>query len=385
MKLPLSGITVVDLSRLLPAPLATLFMAQMGARVIKIEEPAVGDYIRWTPPMQGEYSSFFYLLNRGKESVTLNLKEEEGKEILKELVKKSDVLVESFRPGVMDSLGVGYEVLSELNPQLIYCAVTGYGYTKTFYASRAGHDLNYVSINGIVALNGTKKTGPLHLGVQVADIAGGAYMALISVLAALLKRERTGKGEFLDISMTHGSIPLTVMGLGEYFGTGKVPGPEGYTLNGLYPCYRIYKAKDGYVSLAALEPKFWQNFCEAVKRKDLQDKAFATGEEGEKIQRELDEIFISRSVKEWEDLNGKYDFCCEPVNDFDSLLSHPLIRENQIIGRDENNLGFIRFPVSNIRESSLREAPHLGEHTKEVIEEFVEGVDFEELKRKGII
>ena len=383
--LPLSGITIVDLSRLLPAPLATLFMAQMGARVIKIEEPAGGDYIRWTPPMQGDYSAFFYLLNRGKESVTINLKNEKGREIFREIVKKADVLVESFRPGVMDSLGLGYEELSGLNPRLIYCAVTGYGYTKTEYASRAGHDLNYVSINGIAALNGTKQTGPLHLGVQVADIAGGAYMALISVLAALLKREKTGRGEFLDISMTHGSMPLTVMGFGEYLGVGRSPGPEEYTLNGLYPCYRIYRAKDGFVSLAALEPKFWQNFCRAVGREDLLDKAFATGEEGEKIRKELEEIFQSRSVDEWAELNGKYDFCCEPVNDFDALLSHPLVEENKVIGRDENGLGFVRFPLPSLRTDKIESAPHLGEHTEKVLKEFLGEVDFDKLKNEGVI
>ncbi len=383
--LPLSGITVVDLSRLLPAPLTTLFMAQMGARVIKIEDPRGGDYLRWTPPLQGEYSAFFYLLNRGKESVTLNLKEERGREILRRIVRKADVLVESFRPGVMDSLGVGYEDLKGENPGLIYCAVSGYGYTETDFRSRAGHDLNYVSLNGIAALNGTRKEGPRVPGVQIADIAGGSYMALIAILAALLKRERSGKGEFLDISMTHGSMPLAVMGFGEFLGTGKSPGPEEYTLNGLYPCYRIYRAKDGYVSLAALEPKFWQNFCEAVDRRDLLDKAFATGEEGEAVMSELEGIFGERSVEEWARLNGEYDFCCEPVNDFQRLLRHPLVEENDVLGVDEEGRGYVRLPVSSLRVEKPGSVPRLGENTADVLREFVGDIDIEELKRDGII
>ncbi len=382
--LPLEGITVLDLSRLLPAPLATLFMAQMGARVIKIEDPSGGDYIRWTPPLTGKYSSFFYILNRGKESLTLNLKKEEGREIFKKLVEKADVLVESFRPGVMDSLDLGYETLSEINPSLIYAAVTGYGYGETPYLKRAGHDLNYVSINGIASLNGTRETGPLHLGIQVADIGGGAYMTLISVLAALIERSTTGRGKFLDISMTHGSIPFTVMGFAEFIASGKSPGPEGYTLNGLYPCYRIYRAKDGYVSLAALEPKFWQNFCRAVGREDLLDKAFATGKEGEKVREELEKIFKSKTVEEWEKLNEEYDFCCEAVNDFENLLKSPLIRENEVIGKDENGRGFLKFPVRNLRKDEIGEAPDIGRDTEKILKEL--GLDeLESLKKKGVI
>ena len=383
--LPLDGIVILDLSRLLPAPLATLFLRQMGARVIKIEDPAGGDYLRWTPPLQGEYSSFFHILNRGKESITLNLKIEKGRDIFKKLVKFADVVVESFRPGVMDSLGVGYDKLKEINPSLVYCAVTGYGYTSTEYRKKAGHDLNYASLNGIANLNGTKETGPLHLGVQVADIAGGAYLAVISILAALLRRSKTDEGEFLDVSMTHGSMPLTVMGFAEFLGTGHSPGPEDYTLNGLYPCYRIYKAKDGYVSLAALEPKFWQNFCKAIGRDDLLDKAYAVGEEGKRVREELAKIFSSNSVEEWAELNTQYDFCCEPVNDFNKVLEHPLNKENMVLGRDEEGRGILNFPVKNLRDSTIEDPPILGKDTEKILKEFLGEVNFEELRSQGVI
>ncbi len=382
--LPLEGIIVLDLSRLLPAPMTTLFMAQMGARVIKVEDPVGGDYLRWSPPLQGEFSSFFYILNRGKESFTLNLKTDEGREIFKELVEKTDVMVESFRPGVMESLGLGYENLKRINPSLIYCAVTGYGYTETEYRNLAGHDLNYVSANGVANLNGTGETGPFLLGVQVGDIAGGSYMALISILAALFKREKTGEGEFLDVSMTHGSMPLVVMGFGEYLGTGH-NGPESYTLNGLYPCYRIYRAKDGFVSLAALEPKFWKGFCEAVNRDDLLDKAYATGGEGEKVREELENIFLSKTVDEWKELNSNYDFCCEPVNDFSSLFSNPLFKENPVIDKDSEGKGILNFPVSSLRNSEILKAPSLGEHTEKILKEFLPGASYEVLRRKGVV
>ena len=369
--LPLENILVLDFSRLLPGPLATLFLAEMGARVIKVEDPNGGDYIRWTPPLQGDYSSYFYLLNRGKESVTFDLKNSNDIDKIKKIVKKTDVVVESFRPGVMDSLGLGYEELKKINPKLIYCPITGYGHTETKYGKRAGHDLNYVSLNGIASLNGTGETGPITPGVQIADMAGGSYMAVMGILAALIERNSTGKGKFIDISMFHGSIPLTLMAFANQITSKETIGLESYALNGLYPGYKIYKTSDGYVSLAALEPKFWNNFCRAINREDLINSGYETGENGKKTVEILNKIFLSKTTKEWEELNEKFDFCCEPVTTMDKLPDHELVKENQVIGTDNDNLGFLRFPIKNLRRTELSKAEKLGESNSKIEEEFL--------------
>lgn len=370
--LPLDGLTVLDFSRLLPGPLATLFLADLGARVIKVEDPNGGDYIRWTPPLQGEYSSYFYLLNRGKESIAVDLKTDEGKNLIKRVIKKTDVVVESFRPGVMDSLGLGYKEFSKINPSLIYCPVTGYGDTKTKYRKKAGHDMNYISLNGIASVNGTKETGPLPVGVQVADIAGGSYMAVIGILAALIERGISGKGKFIDVSMFHGSIPLVVMAFANQLGMKDDITTENYALNGLYPSYRIYKTRNGFVSLAALEPKFWNNFCKAINRDDLLDAGYETGVKRGEVISVLEKIFISKTSEEWEKLNEKYDFCCEPVNNLSTVLNNELISENTVLGKDTAGKGFIRFPIANLRRENLSEPEKLGESTEKILEEFKE-------------
>jgi len=232
--------------------------------------------------------------------------------------------------------------------------------------------MNFISLNGIASVNGTKETGPLPIGVQVSDIAGGSYMGVMGILAALIERGVTGKGKFVDVSMFHGSIPVTVMVFANQLGLNSDISVEDYALNGLYPSYRIYQTSDGFVSLAALEPKFWQNFCKATNRNDLISIGYETGEKREEYIAVLEELFLSKTTKEWEALNEKYDFCCEPVNNISSVLNNELISENPVIAKDSTGKGVIRFPISNLRRDILSEPEKLGESTDKIIEEFCE-------------
>ncbi|MFP5298723.1 MAG: CaiB/BaiF CoA transferase family protein, partial [Actinomycetota bacterium] len=234
----MSGLKVLDLTRLLPGGYATLLMADLGADVLKVEEPGKGDYIRWTPPVVGTMSSGHIALNRNKRSMTLNLKSDRGRELLADLAATADVLIESFRPGVMERLGVGYGALSERNPGLIYCAISGYGQTGP-RSLAAGHDANYISYAGVLSIVGPDGGPPVLPGVQVGDLAGGGMAAVIGILAALHRRQQTGEGDFVDISMMDGAMSWLTIHAGEFVATGDVPQRERMHLSGRFPCYRV--------------------------------------------------------------------------------------------------------------------------------------------------
>ena len=345
---PLDGILVLDLTRLLPGAFCTLQLADMGAEVIKVEEPGSGDYMRWTPPVVDGQSALFDALNRDKKSVALDLKTEAGRDALLRLVETADVLVEGNRPGVMDRLGLGWATLHERNPRLVMCSITGYGQDGPF-ASRAGHDLNYMAIAGGLGLNGPRDGPPFPLSVQVADIGGGAMQAAVAILGAVVGVQRGGEGRWLDVSMTDGAtgwlaLAFAARAAGERVGRGD------QRLSGRYPCYRVYACKGGgYYSVAALEPKFWSALCEAIQRPDLVDKQYSQELE---TQAEVEKIFASRSRDEWELELSRVDACCEPVLDLDEVASHP-----QIGARRRRDGG------------EHRPAPRLGEHTAEILRE----------------
>src|SRR5437762_1956421 len=272
--MPLTGIRILDLTRLLPGAFCTMLLADMGADVVKIEEPGTGDYMRWTPPLIAGQSALFNALNRNKRSVTLNLKTGEGRDLLLKLADGAAVLVEGNRPGVMDRLGVGWDVLHARNPKLVMCSITGYGQDGPF-ASRAGHDLNYMATAGGLGLSGERGGPPVPLAVQVADIGGGGLQPAVAILAALVAVQRGEGGRWIDASMTDGAATWLALAFAAR-AAGEEVARGDQRLAGRYPCYRVYACRGGgYYSVAALEPKFWIALCEAIQRPDLIERQYS--------------------------------------------------------------------------------------------------------------
>lgn len=368
--LPLEGLKVLDLSRLLPGPYATLVLADLGATVDKLEEPQGGDYLRHMPPMKGDDSALFLALNRNKRSLALDLKSEPGAAALRRLVRRYDVLVESFRPGVLDKLGVGYEALARENPRLVYCAISGYGQTGPDRL-KAGHDLNYIARAGVLAYGGKAGGEPAMPGAQIADIGGGALFALVGLLAALQERQRTGRGRLVDVSMTEGAMAFVHMHLAARLAMGAEGAPLARgreSLNGGYPCYGVYRTQDDrYLSVGALEPKFFQGLCAALERPDLMDGAYDTGEGGRKTRAELERIFGSRPQAQWLELFRGKDLCIEPVLEGDEVLADPQhVARGMFVAAGGTT--HLRTPL-HLGELPLRRPPALGEHTGTILAE----------------
>lgn len=390
MALPLTGIRILDLTRLLPGPLGSQVLVDFGAEVIKIEDTQAGDYIRWQPPMIGEYSALFYSLNRGKKSVKLNLKEEKGKEIFRRLVKEADVLLEGFRPGVMDKLGLGYEELKKINPRLIYCAVTGYGYTGP-YRELAGHDINYLNIAGITSLIGHRDEKPVVPGIQVADIGGGSLWTIIAVLLALRAREITGRGQFCDVAMLDGVLSWLVFPLAIFSTTGQRPVRGGEFLSGGYAFYNIYPTADGkFISLGALEPKFWVEFCRRIGKEEYIDKQYDPKEQNALIA-ELTRMFRQRSQAEWVEFFADNDFCFTPVLEIEGVLSDPQVREREMLVKTQvegKELIMAGIPVklSDTPGVISHQFAKHGEHTRLVLEGLgFSDEEIQEMEKQGII
>jgi len=331
--LPLEGLRVLDLSRLLPGGFCSLLLADFGADVIKVEDTGMGDYIRWSPPFHegvedSAKSALFLSLNRGKRSIRVNLKTEEGREVLLRLARDADVLLESFRPGVLDRLGVGYERLREENPGLVYCAITGYGQDGPL-RDRSGHDMNYLGLVGLLGLTGEAGGPPVQAAGQIADLGGGALMAAFGILAALRERDRSGEGQLVDVSMADGALSCLAMVAARFLAEGVVPRRGHLELAGGLVCYRPYAAADGWVTLGALEPKFWSAWCRGVGREDLVERQFDGP--GSDTQREVEAIFAARTRAEWEAFAGKHDCCLEPVLDLDEALDSALVRAREMV------------------------------------------------------
>ena len=378
--LPLSDLKVLDLSRLLPGGFCSLLLADLGAEVLKVEDTGMGDYIRWAPPYYGTEeqqelgtrSSLYLALNRGKRSVRLDLKSEKGREALLRLVERHDVVLDGFRPGVLDRLGVGYERMRDANPGIVFCAITGYGQDGP-YTQRAGHDMNYLGLVGVLGLTGTKDGPPVQSGGQIADIGGGALMAAFGVMAALHERRRSGEGQMVDVSMADGALSWLALVAGRYFCDGEVPQRGEQQLAGGLACYLPYEAADGWVTCGALEPKFWAAFCGGVERPDLIEAQFAAP--GSQEWGKVAEVFRSRTRAEWKAFNDEHDCCIEPVLDVDEALDSELVRERgMVVEMEQPGLGPIRqlgMPVKMSRTpaDTSRPAPAFGEHTDEVLAE----------------
>lgn len=365
----LSGIRVLDLSRLLPGPYLTMVLADMGADVVKVEDPRVGDYLRAFPPAKGGIAGRFLAVNRGKRSLALDLKAPAGRDALLRMVEKADVVVESFRPGVMDKLGVGYAVLAARNPKIVVCSISGYGQTGP-YVERAGHDLNYIALAGVLAMGGPAGGAPQMPGVQIADLAGGALWGATAILGALVGRDRTGKGAHLDISMTEGALALLAAELGN-LDCGARPTRGTETLNGGLACYGVYKAADDrYLAVGALEPKFWIALNQAIGRPP--NVAELVGDQA-KIRGELAAIFATKPAHEWMELLGKSDCCVEIAAELDELAQHPLHAARDVFFEIDGGEGVgkvmqVRTPVGTPANPSA--PPRLGEHSRAVLGEY---------------
>lgn len=391
----LEGLKVIDLSRLLPGPYCSMVLADLGADVIKIEEPGTGDYSRYQGFKKGgKLRTSFEILNRNKRSMTLNLKTSAGREILKKLCSDADVVLESFRPGVMDRLGVGYETLRALNPKIIYCAITGYGQEGP-YRNRPGHDLNYLGYAGIIDMTGPKGGTPSLIGTQVADLAGGALQGVVGILAALRARDRTGKGQFVDVGMMQASFSLNLLHWAEQMDR---PGQEIHrgdtNLTGRYACYGVYRCGDGrYVTLGALEAKFWENFCNRVGRPEW--IAVHLSEEppvNEKLKKEVTELFLSKPSAHWLGLLEDEDICFGPVQSVKESGEDPQIAASRMVYTAPNSAGeplrhpSLGFQLSETPATHQRPAPGLGEHTVAVLTGLGYGkADVDRLRGEGAI
>jgi alpha-methylacyl-CoA racemase len=370
--LPLAGLEVLDLSRHLPGPFATLVLADLGADVVKVEDPRGGDPLRAIPPLGDGASAAFQALNRNKRSIALDLRAPDGADALVRLARGADVLVESFRPGVLDRLGCGPARLREENPRLVVCSITGYGQDGP-YSALAGHDLGYCAIAGALAPNGPPER-PLPYGVPVADVAGGAWPAVAAILAALVRRATTGQGGYADVSITDGAVAMWTLPLALSHARGAPPARTGETLNGGAACYRTYRTLDGrFVALAALEPVFFGRLCAAVERPDLAARQWEYGGRGPVA--ELEALFATRTRDEWAALGRDHDCCLTPVLEGDEPARDPQLRARGTLVE----LDGARAVASPVRLDGapvpLRRAPRLGEHTAEVLREagFAEG------------
>jgi crotonobetainyl-CoA:carnitine CoA-transferase CaiB-like acyl-CoA transferase len=387
----LSGLKVLDLSRLLPGPFCSMLMADLGADVIKVEDPKIGDYIRWWPPKIGRNSGFHVVLNRNKRSLTLNLKSPEAKVIFEKLAAGADVVLEGFRPGVMAKLGLGYKSLERINPRLVYCAISGYG-ADGVLAHKAGHDVNYLGLSGVLSYSG--KDSPTMSGVQIADLGGGGLLAAFAVMAALYARERLGRGQFVDISMADGAFAWNCLRWGQFIADGKVPKPADDRLNHGLACYNIYQTLDGrYVSLGALEPQFWSSFCRTAGRPQWDTPLyFEPGEHQRELTESVSEFLRQKSQAEWVEHFKDANCCFEPVLNLEEVMESELMKDRaMVVDLIHESWGAYKqlgiAPKFSLTPGSLTSnAPELGEHTRPILEELgYSAAKIEDLKNSGIV
>lgn len=367
--LPLKGIRVLDLSRLLPGPYLTQLMSDMGAEVIKVETPLAGDYARLAPPEMG-LGSLYETVNQDKKSLALNYRNPRGCEIFMKLAATADVVLEGFRPTVADRYGIGYEAVRAVKPDIVYCSLSGYGQEGP-YQQRAGHDLNYLSIGGAVSLNGRPSERPVPYGLPVADLSG-CMLAAIAILGALVGRERNGKGMYLDMALLDGVISwMTPLALSAHF-SGLNVGAGTHPLLGGQACFNVYGTADGkYLTLAALEPHFWGDFCKTIDRTDLIKRQFDPT-----LGPELVAVFGQKTRAEWLALFADTDACVEPVYSVEEMLSDPQVRARGHIRMKDGRPVGMNSPFVFAR-GERSPAPTLGADTRELLGEI--GVDDDEI------
>jgi crotonobetainyl-CoA:carnitine CoA-transferase CaiB-like acyl-CoA transferase len=389
----LVGVKVLDLSWLLPGPFCTQMLADLGADVLKIERPGDGDPARHVRTKFGEHGSTFIMINRNKRSMTLNLKSREGSEIFRRLAGAADVIIEAFRPGVAERLGISYQNLRRDNRKLIYCSLTGWGQDGP-YANLPGHDLNFLAHSGLASVTGHRGGQALPMGIQVGDIAGGALMAAFAIMSALYHRQNTGRGQYIDVAMIDGLMSVAQNLYGEFFSSGVSPDVGTLRLSGGFPGYMIYETKDkkNFV-IATLEEKFWRNFCNLTDRPDLVDLHKSGWDlDRDKMDKELREIFKTKTRDEWTSLLSSEETCCSPVLQFDEVGQDPHVKYRKMFIEgphpDGGTTPQVAFPIkfSDVEPIKPGPAPRLGEHTDEAL--MSAGYTREEIrefKEKGIV
>lgn len=394
---PLDGTTVLDLTRLLPGGFCSQLLADFGADVIKVEDTGAGDYIRHAPPFygpadagggdggpagvgeaedrlnaSGTRSALYLSLNRGKRSIRLDLKSDGGRDAFLRLAEKADVILDGNRPGVVARLGIDYESVRELNPGIVYCAITGYGQDGP-NRDRAGHDIDYLAATGMLGLTGRAGGPAIQPAGQVGDIGGGALPAAFGVMAALFEKQKSGLGQMVDISMTDGALSWLAMVAGRHFADGSVPKRGELELAGGLVCYLTYEAADGWVACGALEVKFWRAFCEGVGRPELFEAQFERP--GGPGWEQVAEIFRSRTRAEWKEFNDRHDCCIEPILDLDEALESELFaKRGMVVEIDQPGIGPVRqlgnpVKLSETPANDTRPAPAIGADTADVLSE----------------
>lgn len=386
----LDGLCILDLSRLLPGPLCTMILSDLGADVIKIEQPEIADYARSAPPFIGDTGSAFLMLNRNKRSITLNLKNIEAQVILCKLVAKADVFVESFQPGVADRLGIAYSVLSKVNERIVYCSISGYGQSGP-YRDLAGHDLNYMAYSGAIGATGSRGGPPIIPAIQVSDILGGIHAAL-AITAALYRREKTSKGEFIDISLMDAAVASMIMPMSFHFaGASTERGTS--LLSGGAPFYNVYETADQrFISIGALEAKFWVELCALLRLEKYKDLQIASQEVTQQIHQDLAMLFRQKSRDEWLKILNEHEIPCAPVYDISEVPADPHVRARKMIFEMETDtfgkLNQLATPIRMFRNPlNVRSAPpKLGQHTLEILRELGYSTrDVERLRTEGAI
>lgn len=388
----LSQLKILDFSSLLPGPYASMIFADLGADVLRVESPYRVDLIRTVPPLVGEDSAVHKQLNRSKKSIALDLKQSESIAIIERLVSEYDIVLEQFRPGVMERLGLGYETLSQINPRLIYCSLTGYGQSGPF-RDRPGHDINYLALSGLLGYSGRKASGPTPFGSQIADLAGGSLHAVIGILTAVIHRERTGIGQHIDISMTDGTFALNVMYGSGYLTSGLHPEREETMLNG-GSFYDYYETKDGrYVAVGSIEPPFRHALCKAIGREDLLELSVSDDpHESLRLKEACKEAFKAKTWDEWQKIFSDKHACVEPVLSFAEACEHPHFQQRDMVVSvprlDGPPLKQFAHPIqySAYTPAYKYVAGRVGEQTREVLVELGYSDDeIDELQQKGAI
>ena len=372
MPLPLDGIRVLDLSARMPGPMCAQILADLGAEVIKIESPRAPDFFRGLQPLVGGTGSLFHVCNRNKKGMTLELRHPRGREIFLRLIKNTDVVVEAFRPGTMERMKIGYDVLKEENPGLIYCALTAFGQQGP-YRLRPAHDLNLLALSGVLDLLGVKDGPPIVPPVQMSGL-GGAFQGVVGILAALLSRGKTGRGDFIDVSLLDGVSVCAALEMSRFMAGHHVP-KRGLTEGGGgYACFNVYATADGrHLSLGCLEPHFWETLCRVIGRESLIGEQWAPPHRQDEMIAEVGSILMTRTLDEWLLLFDPDKICIAPVNTFEEALQDPHIRhqgtwfEGELPGGEKVPQVALPFRFEEGRPGWRSHPPGHGEHTREIL------------------
>ncbi|MGD0709990.1 MAG: CaiB/BaiF CoA-transferase family protein [Bacteroidales bacterium] len=396
MSKPLEDIKVLDLTRVLAGPFCTMILNDLGAYILKVEVPETGDDARAFGPFKNEQSLYFVSINRGKESISLNLKSEKGKKILLDLVKQFDIIIENYRPGTMEKLGLGYDVLKQVNPKIIYAASSGFGHTGP-YSQKPAYDILAQAMGGIMSITGWPDSSPTRVGMSLGDITASLYTA-IGINAALYQRTISGEGQKIDISMLDCQVSILENALARFQVDGKSPEPIGNRHPTITP-FQAFKAKDSYFVIAMGNDNLWNKFCCCINRKDLiADVRFATNGLRTKNIKELEpilaEIFIQKDTTEWFEIFEKVQIPYSPINTIDKVMVNPqVLSRNMIVEVEDKKAGRVKIAGNPIKMSSIAEehnrkpAPAIGEHNRKIYSELLGYTDkeIEDLNKEGVI